>query len=86
MESSLKIPNHIYLALKLPESEKEFVLLRELAVVLYDRNMLSFGKARELAQMNKWDFHELLGKRHIERHYDLESFNEDLSYGMSESH
>jgi len=83
MEFSLKIPDHIYLALKLPDSEKESVLLSELAIVLYERNILSFGKARELAQMSKWDFHELLGKRHIERHYDLESFNEDLNYGTS---
>ena len=59
----------------------ENVLLTELAVSLYHRNMLSFGKARELARMSKWEFHDELGKRKIPRHYDLDAFEEELRYG-----
>ncbi len=81
MEINLKIPKNIYLALKLPEEEKEKMLLIELAVSLYERGILSFGKARELAKMSKWEFHEELGKRKIERHYDIECLEEDLYYG-----
>ncbi|UNC93974.1 UPF0175 family protein [Candidatus Contubernalis alkalaceticus] len=81
MECNIKIPQHIYLALKLPEGDKEKLLLIELAVSLYERGILSFGKARDLAKMSKWDFHEELGKRKVERHYDIECMEEDFSYG-----
>ena len=82
-ELSLKIPKTVYIALKLPEADMEHVLLTELALSLYQRNVLSFGKARELARMSKWDFHEELGKRQIARHYNLDAFEEDLCYGTT---
>jgi predicted HTH domain antitoxin len=81
MELNLRIPMDVYLALKLPEEEIEKVLLIELAVSLYQRGILSFGKARELARMSKWEFHEELGRRKILRHYDWDCFEEDLEYG-----
>ena len=46
---TLTITQPVYLALRLPEEEREMCLLVELAVSLYQRNILSFGKARELA-------------------------------------
>ena len=82
-ELTLKIPQPVYLALRLPEEERETRLLFELAASLYQRNILSFGKARELAGMSKWEFHTELGKRKIERHYTREAFEEDLNYGQS---
>ena len=39
---------------------------------------MSFGKARELAGMNKWEFHLLLGDEGIVRRYDMEELEEDL--------
>jgi predicted HTH domain antitoxin len=45
---------------------------------LYQKGMLSLGKARELAEMTKWEFHHLLGKEGIVRHYDVEELEEDL--------
>jgi predicted HTH domain antitoxin len=59
----------------------ESVLLLELSMSLYQRKILSFGKARELSGLSKWQFHEELGKRKIERHYDAVAFEEDLKYG-----
>lgn len=81
MELNLRIPKAVYPAIKLPEKEIEKVLLIELAVSLYQRGILSFGKARELARMSKWEFHEELGRRKIPRHYDCNCFEEDLEYG-----
>ena len=83
MDTQLKIPKNIYLAMKFPEDEKQNMLLTELAVSLYQRGILSMGKARELAKMSKWEFHDLLGKRKISRHYSIENFQEDLIYGTS---
>ncbi|MBI4646918.1 MAG: UPF0175 family protein [Bacteroidia bacterium] len=83
MDLNLKIPSTIYRAICLPEPQKEAVLLRELSFILYQKNILSLGKARELARMTKWEFHEELGKRKIERHYDFESYKEDLKYAKS---
>ena len=71
----------------LPESRKEEELQRELAVTLYREEMLSFGKARELADMSKQAFGRLLGARGVERHYGRKELEEDLRYakGMTDS-
>lgn len=51
---------------------------QELAIRLYQKGLLSFGKARDLAQMTKWKFHELLGQEGVSHCYDLEELGEDL--------
>jgi hypothetical protein len=33
-----------------------------MAISLYQQDILSFGKARQLANMSKWEFHNELGK------------------------
>jgi len=76
----LSIPRSVADALALPEGRKEEELQRELAVSLYREEMLSFGKARELAGMSKQEFGELLGDRRIKRHYGPEELAEDLRY------
>jgi predicted HTH domain antitoxin len=40
---------------------------------------LSFGKARELAEMTVWEFQQLLGSRGISIHYDVEDYEQDLA-------
>jgi hypothetical protein len=45
---------------------------------IYAKGLLSFGKARQLAGMTRWDFHELLGEEGILRRYDVEELEEDL--------
>lgn len=54
-------------------------LKRELAVHLFEQGKLSFGKARELAEMTVWEFQQLLGSRGIPIHYDVEDYEEDLA-------
>lgn len=76
----LDIPRSVADALSLPEGRKKEELRRELAVTLYREEMLSFGKARELAGLSKQAFGKLLGQRSVERHYGREELEEDLRY------
>jgi predicted HTH domain antitoxin len=68
MSLQLSIPDSIVQAIKLPEERICDELSIELAVMLYSR-LLSFGKARELAGMGKYEFGQRLGKEGILRHY-----------------
>ncbi len=65
-------------ALCIPVAEQEARLRRELAIRLYEKGLLSFGKARQLAGLSKWAFHELLAAEGVVRHYDLEELEADL--------
>jgi predicted HTH domain antitoxin len=80
----LSIPRSVADALALPEGRKKEELQRELAVSLYREDMLSFGKARELAGMSKQEFGQLLGDRGVERHYGPGELAEDLRYAKWE--
>jgi predicted HTH domain antitoxin len=80
MELTLKIPDQIRRAIRLPEPEKETRLRSELAVALYEHSILSFGKARELARMTKWRFHSELGGRQVPRHYGEADLREDVRH------
>lgn len=75
---ALEIAYHLTEALRVPPAEQADRLRQELAVRLYQKELLNFGKARELAQMSKWEFHHLLGQEKIVRHYDIEDLKEDL--------
>ena len=75
---TLEIPADLAEAMRLPPDEKPARVRRELAVRLYQKGVLSFGKARELAEMTKWEFHLLLGAEGIIRRYDLEELERDL--------
>jgi predicted HTH domain antitoxin len=77
----LEIPEDVQAALRFPPEEREQELRRELAVALYRRQALPFGKSRALAQMTRWEFEELLGQRQIPRQYSEEDLEEDIWYG-----
>ena len=79
---SLQIPAEILSAVKLPPKEVEHEFRKELALALYQRGVLSLGKARLLAQMTRWEFEELLGRRKILRHYTDVDLEEDIQYGL----
>jgi len=76
----IEIPSDIAMALKIPDKEATKVLRQELSIQLYAQHFLSYGKARQLAQMTKWEFAELLGKHEIARHYDEQSLQEDMEF------
>jgi len=78
--ATIEIDDEVYEALQIPERERPQAMKRELAISLYARDVLSFGKARALAEMSKREFQELLGEREIPRHYTEVELAEDLEY------
>lgn len=79
----LKIPGDVVDALRLPPDEVDAELRKELALALYQRGVLSSGKACRLSGMTRWEFEELLGQRRIPRHYTEENLEEDIEYARS---
>jgi len=80
MSITIEIPDSIVQGMKLPRPETKNRLKIELALSLYAQEILSFGKARQLAGMGKYQFGILLGERKIARHYSQEDLEEDLEY------
>ena len=76
----ITIPESIVQAIQLPENRIEAELLKELAIALYAQELLSFGKACELANQDYYQFSQLLGDRNICRHYSETEIAEDLDY------
>jgi len=84
MGLQLHIPDSIIQSIRLPEERMAEELLKELAIALYARRLLSFGKARELAGMGKYEFGRLLGECGVLRHYGREELEDDLAYACGE--
>ena len=84
MDLQLYIPASVVQAIRLPEERISQELLVELAIALYRQGILSFGKARELADMGKYEFGQLLGKRGVLRHYGQEELEDDLKYARGQ--
>ena len=84
MEITIDIPESVVQAIRLPEQRIGRDIRVELALSLYQQNILSFGKARELADMGKYEFGKLLGERKIVRHYGEEELKQDLVYANSQ--
>jgi predicted HTH domain antitoxin len=78
--ATLEIDDEVYDALQIPEGERSQAMKEELAVSLYARDILSFGKARTLAEMSTREFQTLLGEREIPRHYSDAELAEDIDY------
>jgi len=76
----LSIPESVIQSIRLPENRIEAELLKELAIALYAQVLLSFGKARELANLDHRQFSQLLGERNIPRHYSEAELEEDFNY------
>jgi len=77
---TITVPQEIVQALRLPPDAVAAELQRELAVALYQRGILSSGKAAALAGMTRWEWEELLGARKIPRHYADEDLDQDIAY------
>ena len=68
------IPDEIVLKSKLTEDK----LRIELALMLFEKNLLTFGQARKLSGLDVINFQQELGKNKIPIHYDFEAFEDDL--------
>ncbi|VAW39804.1 hypothetical protein MNBD_CHLOROFLEXI01-341 [hydrothermal vent metagenome] len=74
--ATIEIPKDILRATRMTP----FELKVELAITLFQwSHKLSFGKAREMAEMDVWSFQQLLGSRGISPHYDVSDYEEDLA-------
>jgi predicted HTH domain antitoxin len=80
----IRIPDSVVQAIRLPENRIKQELLKELALALYSQGIVSFGKARELAGMEKYEFGRLLGHREIYRHYGADELKDDLAYACGQ--
>ena len=76
----LTIPDEVLETIKLPKRQAEKELKKELAFLLYERELASMGVARRLAGMSKWEFIEGLAERGVHRHYDEKEIEEDIKY------
>jgi predicted HTH domain antitoxin len=72
---SIEIPAEVIHVTRMTPEEMK----RELALLLFQQGKLSFGKAREMADMTVWDFQLLLGQRKIPMHYDVQDYLADRS-------
>jgi predicted HTH domain antitoxin len=72
---SIEIPKEIVRTVRMTPQE----LRQELAIHLFQQGKLSFGKAREMAEMTAWAFQQLLGTRGITIHYDVQDYEQDLA-------
>ncbi len=80
MSLLLEIPDQVAQAMRLPLEDQHQQVMTELAVALYARGILSFGKARELTELNKIEFGLLLGRRGVQRHYTEQDLEDDIAY------
>jgi predicted HTH domain antitoxin len=80
MSVTLEIPDEVLAALPVTEPERKPLLLLEIACALYARNLLSLGRAAELAGMPKAGFGLEIGRRGIARHYTETELEADLAY------
>ena len=84
MSVVLEIPDQVAHAIRLPISEQQQALMTELAVALYARGILSFGKARELTPLSRIEFGRLLGQRDVPRHYTAQDLEDDIAYARGQ--
>ena len=72
--TDLIIPGNILEKTQL--SHEDFLI--ELAVYLYDKEILSIGKAKSLAKLDLISFQKELSKRNVEIKYDYDDYLTDM--------
>ena len=79
------VPADIVQALRLPPDTLcvQAELHQELTLALYQRGILSSGKACDLARVTRWEWEALLGERKIPRHYADDELDQDIAYATS---
>lgn len=78
VKCQITLPDTVIRTLGFREHETEPALKKELAVHFFQMSVLSFGQARQLAELSVWDFLELLRERKVALHYGIPEYEEDL--------
>jgi len=73
----IDIPPQVVRALGLMDREVVRTIKTELAVNYFEREMLTFGQARQLSGLSVWDFMEVLRERRVPLHYSETEYEED---------
>ncbi|GGA47865.1 MULTISPECIES: UPF0175 family protein [unclassified Okeania] len=71
---SVVIPDDVLRAARMSEAQ----LKLEIAIMLFQQDKISIGKARRLAGINLLEFQREIAERGICIHYDVEEFEEDI--------
>ncbi|NET62382.1 MAG: UPF0175 family protein [Symploca sp. SIO2E6] len=71
---SVVIPDDVLISARMSEAQ----LKLEIAIMLFQQDRISIGKARHLAGMNLLEFQREISERGICIHYDVEEFEEDI--------
>jgi|GEM_PF-544241 len=80
MSLTLEVSDNLHLLLGIPRDQLEKRLRLELAVDLYAQNLLSMGKAADVAGLNRFNFNDILAERNIPMHYGQKELEEDLDF------
>jgi predicted HTH domain antitoxin len=75
MKITLDIPDHLVESHTLSQVD----WLQEVAVALFQQELVTLGTASKLAGMNQMAFQELLYDRGISLHYDLADYQADIA-------
>ncbi|WP_008313401.1 UPF0175 family protein [Leptolyngbya sp. PCC 6406] len=74
MQITLNLPENLDSTATL--NQKDW--LREIAIALFQQELVTLGTASQIAGMHQMEFQQLIGSRDICIHYDIEDFEEDL--------
>ncbi|MBI5384412.1 MAG: UPF0175 family protein [Verrucomicrobia bacterium] len=83
MSVTLEIPDEVSQAMRVPPPELEARLRLELTVALYAQQVLSLGKAAQLAGLSRFEMNSVLARRSVPMHYSAQELAEDLAYARS---
>ena len=76
---SMELPRDVLLAADISTVSASTEIMKFLAIHMFKERLISFGKAAELAGMDKLAFMELLGSKGIPLNYDVDDYEEDLN-------
>jgi predicted HTH domain antitoxin len=76
MQITLEIPDDISPASLLSEAD----WLREIAITLFQQELITLGRASKIAGMHLIEFQQLIASRGICIHYDVEEFEQDIQH------
>ena len=75
---NMELPKDVLLAADISEVSASAEIRKLLALYMFKERLLSFGKAAELAGMDKLAFMELAGSKCVSLNYDADDYQEDL--------
>lgn len=73
----LEIPKSALRLARIKERDAPRELKKIIALYLFERGVLSLGKACELAGIGKWEFFELNQQVAVPLHYDVDDYKKD---------